>query len=153
MPERSSATAASWPWRFISFLLWYAKEFIVANLSVTADVLRPRSRMKMSPAIIAVPAASESDAEWTMISNLITLTPGTLTLTISREHRLLYVHGMFVESRQSLVAEIQEMEDRMLRAMRRIPGNLARPVEAPVVRPADESGADPQGPDAGGDDS
>lgn len=153
MPERASVSAASWPWRFISFLLWYAKEFILANVYVTLDVLRPRKRMKMSPAIIAVPAASESDAEWTMISNLITLTPGTLTLTISREHHLLYVHGMFVESRESLVAEIQEMEDRMLRAMRRSPGDLSRPVEAPVVRPAGGSDADSYGPDAGGDDS
>lgn len=151
MPEHTTVSAASWPWRFISFLAWYTKEFTLANLYVTLDVLRPRRRMKMSPAIIAVPAASESDAEWTMISSLITLTPGTLTLTISRAHRILYVHGMFVDSRESLVAEIQEMEDRMLKAMRRHPGDLSRPVEVPVVRPTDESDADPEQRGAGAD--
>ena len=127
-----------WPIRIISFLFWYAKEFILANLQVTADVLRPRKRMKMNPAIIAVPAASKSDSEWTLISTLITLTPGTLTLTLSKEHGILYVHGMFVDSREPLVAEIQEMEDRMLRALRRQPGDLSRPTEAPVVVPSDE---------------
>ncbi|NLS10668.1 Na+/H+ antiporter subunit E [Nesterenkonia sp. MY13] len=127
-----------WIWRIITFLFWYAKEFILANTRVSLDVLRPKGRQKMSPAIIAVPAASESDAEWTMISNFITLTPGTLTLTISREHKILYVHGMFVDSREALVAEIQEMENRMLGAMRRKPGDLSRPVEAPVVEPVDD---------------
>ena len=130
----------SWPFRIIGFLLWYAKEFVSANISVTAEVLRPRGRSKMRPAIIAVPAASRSDSEWTLISSLITLTPGTLTITISKEHGILYVHGMFVQSREQLVAEIQEMEDRLLRAMRRNPGDLSRPTELPVVRPMDEAG-------------
>jgi multicomponent Na+:H+ antiporter subunit E len=128
------STWISWPARAVSFMLWYAKEFILANLNVTLDILRPRRRMKMNPAIIAVPAASRTDTEWTMISSLITLTPGTLTITLSREHGILYVHGMFVDSREALVAEIQEMEDRMLRGMRRVPGDLSRPVEVPVVR-------------------
>ncbi|MCH8564515.1 Na+/H+ antiporter subunit E [Nesterenkonia sp. LB17] len=130
----------SWSFRIIGFLFWYAKEFIISNYTVTAEVLRLRGRSKMRPAIIAVPAASRSDSEWTMISSLITLTPGTLTITISKEHGILYVHGMFVESREQLVAEIQEMEDRLLRAMRRVPGDLSRPTQLPVVRPLDEAG-------------
>lgn len=135
----STTSTALWPWRVVTFLVWYAKEFLLANARVTADVLRPRGRQKMHPAIIAVPAASRSEAEWTLIASLITLTPGTLTLTISREHQILYVHGMFVDSREELVAEIQEMEDRMLGAIRRQPGDLTRPVEAPVVTPAEPS--------------
>lgn len=135
MPSRRHTPSGPWLWRIVMFLLWYAKEFLAANLAVTADILRPERRMKMNPAIIAVPAASEADREWTMISNLITLTPGTLTLTISRRHKLLYVHGMFADSRESLVADIQEMEDRMLAAMRRHPGDLSRPVQTPVVIP------------------
>lgn len=91
----------------------------------------------MNPAIIAVPAASKSDSEWTLISTLITLTPGTMTLTLSREHGILYVHGMFADTREDLVADIQEMEDRLLRAMRRRPGDLSRPTELPVVEPRD----------------
>ncbi|GAB3187762.1 Na+/H+ antiporter subunit E [Nesterenkonia suensis] len=125
------------PLRILSFLLWYLKEFVLANLHVTAEVLRPRSRRTMAPGILAVPAASRTDAEWTLISTLITLTPGTLTITLSKEHGILYVHGMFVESREAFVAEIQEMEDRLLHAMRREVGDLTRAVQAPVVAPVD----------------
>lgn len=139
MPSHKNSSTALWPWRIITFLFWYAKEFLVANMRVTADILRPRKRMKMSPAIISVPAASEASAEWTLISCLITLTPGTLTLSLSRKHQILYVHGMFADSRESMVAEIQEMEDRMLGAMRRRPGDLSRPVQVPVVEPEDKA--------------
>lgn len=139
MPSSTNNSTALWPWRIITFLFWYAKEFLMANAQVTADILRSRKRMKMKPAIIAVPAASSSRAEWSLISILITLTPGTLTLSLSRKHQILYVHGMFADSRESLVAEIQEMEDRMLGAMRRRPGDLSRPVQAPVVTPEDKA--------------
>lgn len=125
----------TWPWRIASFLVWYTREFVLANIHVIADVLRPVHRMKTQPAIVAVPAAARSNGEWMLIATLITLTPGTLTITLSRRHRILYVHGMFVASRESLVAEIQEMEDRMLCAMRRVPGDLSRPTARPVPRP------------------
>lgn len=143
MPEQMTSPSTPWPWRVITFFFWYVKEFVKANIQVTLDVLRPKSKQKMSPAILAIPAASRSETEWTLISCLITLTPGTLTLSISREHQILYVHGMFVHSREETAGEIQEMEDRMIGALRRRPGDLSRPLEAPVVVPSDE----PQGGD------
>lgn len=128
-----------WPVRMVGFLLWYAKEFILANLQVTADILRPSARMRTDPAIVAVPAASRTASEYTLISSLITLTPGTLTITYSRDHAVLYVHGMFAPTRDGLAAEVQEMEDRLLRAMRRQPGDLTRPPARPTVRPAEDA--------------
>lgn len=134
----------TWPLRIVSFLVWYAREFLVANIQVIADVLRPTGRMKMEPAIVAVPAASRSSGEWMLIATLITLTPGTLTITFSRRHKLLYVHGMFVSSREALVDDIQEMENRLLSAMRRVPGHLDRTTSLPVPMPSplDEDSAD-----------
>lgn len=131
----------TWPVRMIGFLLWYAKEFLLANLQVTADILRPSARMRTDPAIVAVPAASRTASEYTLISSLVTLTPGTLTITYSRDHAVLYVHGMFAASRDGLAEEIQEMEDRLLRAMRREPGDLSRPLARPTVRPAADAAA------------
>lgn len=136
------STWLTWPLRAVGFVVWYAWEFVLANYYVVVETLRPTPLMKATPAIVAVPAASKTDSEYALIATLITLTPGTLTITLSKEAGILYVHGMFVESRESFAEEIQEMEARMLRGMRRVPGDLTLPVERPVVRPSDMVRAD-----------
>jgi multicomponent Na+:H+ antiporter subunit E len=85
--------------------LWFARavalaglflwELMLANLRVAFDVLTPRHRMR--PGIIAVPLAARSDVEITLFANLITLTPGTLSLDVSDDRRILYVHAMYIE--------------------------------------------------------
>jgi len=79
---------------FVGFFLW---ELWKANLRVAADVLRPRPRME--PAIVAVPLDACSDEEATLLANMITLTPGTLSLEVTGGDgqgggRTLFVHAM-----------------------------------------------------------
>jgi multicomponent Na+:H+ antiporter subunit E len=52
--------------------------------------------MKMRPVVIAIPLEVTSEAAITMLGNLITLTPGTLTLDVSSDHSTMYVHAMDV---------------------------------------------------------
>lgn len=109
----------TWPGRIVVFCLWYLKEFIAANAKVTINILRIRPDLR--PGIVRINAASRTDTEYTLISSLITLTPGTLTITIDRQSHVLYVHGMFVSDRDSFEVEISDMEARMLKAVRRMP--------------------------------
>ena len=51
--------------------------------------------------MVAVPLDVTSDAAITLLGNLITLTPGTLTLDVSTDHLPLYVHVMNVEDVES----------------------------------------------------
>ncbi|MCG8349308.1 MAG: Na+/H+ antiporter subunit E, partial [Chloroflexales bacterium] len=72
--------------------LW---EIIVANLNVARTVLfTPRAKLR--PGIIAVPLDVTSDVEITMLANIITLTPGTLSLDVSDDRKVLYVHAIDV---------------------------------------------------------
>jgi multicomponent Na+:H+ antiporter subunit E len=75
---------------FIAFFLW---ELVVANLRMARDVLSPRPRF--SPGVIAVPLDLESEGTITAFANLLTLTPGTLSLDISRDLKVLYIHDMY----------------------------------------------------------
>jgi multicomponent Na+:H+ antiporter subunit E len=50
----------------------------------------------MRAAIIAIPLDAESDLEITVLANLITLTPGTLSLDVSQDRKILYIHAMHV---------------------------------------------------------
>jgi len=71
--------------RLPGFLLYFLKELLVANLKVAAAVVATAGRLR--PAIVAVPLTLDRDAEIALLANLITLTPGTLSLEVSPDRR------------------------------------------------------------------
>ncbi|MEM8738768.1 MAG: Na+/H+ antiporter subunit E [Planctomycetota bacterium] len=101
----------------IGFVLFLIYELILANLRVAYDVITPRANR--DPAVIGVPLDVETDAEITLLANLITLTPGTLSLDLSPDRKTLYVHAMFAEDRDAFCAEIKRgFERRVLELLR-----------------------------------
>jgi len=103
--------------RLPGFLLYFLKELLVANLKVAAAVVAPAGRLR--PAIVAVPLTLDRDAEIALLANLITLTPGTLSLDVSPDRRTLYVHAMAVSSPDDLRREIRDgFERRILEVFR-----------------------------------
>ena len=103
--------------RLPGFLLYILKEVAAANLKVAAAVVAPAGRLR--PAVVAVPLALDRDAEIALLANLVTLTPGTLSLDVSPDRRTLYVHAMAVTSPDDLRREIRDgFERRILEAFR-----------------------------------
>ncbi len=101
----------------ISFFFYFVKELIVANLKVAFDIITPKDYMK--PGIVAVPLDAETDMEITLLANLITLTPGTLSLDISKDKKVLYIHTLYLDDTEKFRAEIKAgMEKRLLEVMR-----------------------------------
>lgn len=49
------------------------------------------------PGIVAIPLDARTDAEIAVLANLITLTPGSVTLDLSEDRRVLYVHAMYID--------------------------------------------------------
>lgn len=76
---------------FVVFFLW---ELVKANMQVAYYILAPRRRMR--PGVIAMPLDARTDMEITLLSNLITLTPGTLSLDVSADRRVMYIHSMYL---------------------------------------------------------
>lgn len=79
-----------------ALILFYLKELIAASLRVAYEVLTPKDHMR--PAVVAIPLEVETDLEITLLANFITLTPGTLSIDISKDRKTLYVHEVYVES-------------------------------------------------------
>jgi multicomponent Na+:H+ antiporter subunit E len=101
----------------LAFTVFFAAELFLSNLRVAADVLSPRPRRR--PGVVAVPLEATEDVEITLLANLVTLTPGTLSLDVSEDRRTLYVHGMFVDDPETFRREIKEgFERRVLELMR-----------------------------------
>ena len=103
--------------RAVALAAYFAWEMLVANVRVAHDVLTPAYRMR--PAVVAIPLDANTDLEITLLANLISLTPGTLSLDVSADRRTLYVHGMFVRDRDSFIRSIKSgLERRLLEVLR-----------------------------------
>lgn len=73
--------------------VFFLKELLVASLKIAFDVITPKYLFK--PAVLALPLEARSDIEITILANLITLTPGTLSIDISEDRTILYVHSLY----------------------------------------------------------
>jgi multicomponent Na+:H+ antiporter subunit E len=103
--------------RLAGFLVYYVWELIKSNAIIAYDVLTPTHHMK--PGVIGIPIDVETDLEITVLANLITMTPGTLSLDISPDRKTLYVHAMYINDPDKLRAEIKEnFERRVLELLR-----------------------------------
>lgn len=91
------------------FLLFFIKELIMANLQVASDVLRRQPRMQ--PAVVSIPVGDLSDAGVTLLANMITLTPGTLSLDVleqpgatdTERRRELQIHAMYAGTTKAAI--------------------------------------------------
>lgn len=99
------------------FLAFFLKEMWVASLRVAHDVLTPTSYHK--PGIIAYPLVDLTDFEITFLATIISLTPGTLSMDVSEDRKILFIHAMFIDEVDTLKAEIKErLEEPLLEVMR-----------------------------------
>ena len=101
------------PLRILRLALVFVKELILSGYRVARDTLSPR--MSFTPAIIALPLDLKHDAEITLLANLISLTPGTLSVDVSDDRTTLYVHAMNVDDPDALCLEIKEGFERLVR--------------------------------------
>ena len=103
--------------RVIGFVFYFLYELFKANLQVAADVITPKFYMK--PGIVEVPLDAKSDLEITLLANIISLTPGTLSLDVSDDKKVLFVHAMYIDDKAKFIAGIKNgFEKRLLAILR-----------------------------------
>lgn len=89
VPRRSGLSRAL---RLVPFTAFMIAEVVKSCLAVARITLGPIATLR--PAILAVPTQGLSDAQITLLANMITLTPGTISLDTSPDKSHLYVHVM-----------------------------------------------------------
>ena len=100
----------------IVFLVALVRDLIVANVRVAIEIVTPGYQMR--PGIVRVPTRTRTPMEATILANLITMTPGTLTLEVDPDTFDLYVHGLYIDDIDAFRADIARTEDRLLKVMR-----------------------------------
>src|SRR5690606_9223364 len=91
--------------KVISFVFFFLYELIKANLQVAYEVVTPH--YNMSPGIVKVPLDAETDLEISFLANLISLTPGTLSIDVSDDKKVLYVHSMYIKDKELFISGIK----------------------------------------------
>lgn len=101
----------------ISFVFFFLYEMLRANFQVAYDVITPKFFMK--PGIVQYPMDARTDLEITFLTNLISLTPGTLILDVSDDKKVVYIHVMYLADKDAFIQQIKGgLEKRLLDILR-----------------------------------
>lgn len=103
--------------RIFLLLCLFIKELTNSAIKVALTVLSPR--MELKPGFITYEIKLDRDFEITLLANLITLTPGTLSVDVSEDRKLLFIHALDCSDPEGIRADIANgFERRILEAFR-----------------------------------
>ncbi|KZZ83381.1 MULTISPECIES: Na+/H+ antiporter subunit E [Bacillaceae] len=100
-----------------TLLTIFMKELIMANLSVLKIIITPK--LKLTPGIFSYETELTKAWEITVLSNLITLTPGTLVVEISDDNKTLYIHAMDISSEEEARKDIRDSFEKAIKEVSR----------------------------------
>lgn len=86
--------------RFFVYLPWLLWEIVKSNVAVAKVILSPR--MPLSTSVMTTPGSQRSDLGLTIYANSITLTPGTVTLSI--DENVLSVHALTTDAAEGVAS-------------------------------------------------
>jgi len=99
-------------YRVVRLALYFLWELLLSSVRVAWDVIRPFPAN--NPKIIEVPLDVKSDLEILLVTNLISLTPGTLSLDVTPDRKTLLVHAMFATDPEAEIAGLKAGMERMV---------------------------------------
>ena len=103
--------------KMLVFLAYFFSEIVKGSVKIAFDIATPKHFMH--PGIIAVPLTAKTDIEITILANLITFTPGTMSLDVSTDRKVLYVYCVYLSDEEKEVANIKNgLEKKLLEAIR-----------------------------------
>ncbi|MBM7569586.1 Na+/H+ antiporter subunit E [Aquibacillus albus] len=86
-------------------IVLFIKELILSNINIIKLVFN--RKQDFEPGILALPTDLKSNWEITLLANLITLTPGTLTVAVSDDHSILYIHAVDIGDVEETISSIK----------------------------------------------
>lgn len=90
--------------RIAGLSILFLKELLLSAVKVARIVLQ--REMPLNPAFVTYPLTVQGDGQITLLANLITLTPGTLSVDVSEDRRILYIHAIDAPDLDALRADI-----------------------------------------------
>lgn len=101
----------------IRLIFLFFSELVKSNISVIKLVLSPQ--LSLRPGVFALETDLKKDWEITILSNLITLTPGTLVLDVSDDNKILYIHAIDLEDAEQAKWDIKNTFEKAIKEVSR----------------------------------
>jgi multicomponent Na+:H+ antiporter subunit E len=98
--------------KILPFFFMFAYEIIISNIKVIYEILTPKEHMY--PGIIQIALNCRTDQQRVWLSNVLSLTPGTIVVTMSPDKTYLFLHIMFLQHREALVKDIRKIEQHII---------------------------------------
>jgi multicomponent Na+:H+ antiporter subunit E len=102
------------PLQALRFFGYFLAKLVEANAVVAWEVVTPSNRI--NEGIVAVPVTGASDVLVSMVANVISLTPGTLTIEIRTDPHVLFVHVLHLHDIDAVRRDVTRLERYVLRA-------------------------------------
>lgn len=118
-PARTSTTTTVRPLALVKFAAYSLWSLIRASAIVAWEVVTPQNRIHQG--IVATPLRTTSPGVITLIANVISLTPGTLTLEVHEETSTLFVHILHLRTVDEVREDIHRLEALAVRAFPAVP--------------------------------
>ena len=94
------------PLVLLRFMVIVLYDIIVANIAVARLILGRQDSLQ--PAFIVMPLVLRSEIGISVLANTISLTPGTVSVSLSPDRRCLFVHSLHTTDPDELVETIRE---------------------------------------------
>ena len=109
-PERLCVRCPGKALAYLLMLLW---DITLANLVVARLILGPSARLR--PAFVRLPLSLDNPFAVFVLANAVSLTPGTVSTSLSADRRTLLLHVLDLEDADQLVARIKDRYEAPLR--------------------------------------
>lgn len=96
------------PWYIVRFAALFLWSLTKASAEVAWEVLTPGSHIREG--IVAVELRTTSPGLMTLIGNVVSLTPGTLTLEVRQDPPTLYIHVLHLHDVDAVKADVHRFE-------------------------------------------
>ena len=100
-------------YKVIKLIVVFFIELMKANIDVSKIVLQPR--LKNQPGFFIYHTDLKHDWQIVLLSNLITLTPGTVVLGISDDRTKIYIHSIDFSTKEEEIESIKSSLEKVVR--------------------------------------
>ncbi|MBN2349994.1 MAG: Na+/H+ antiporter subunit E [Bacteroidales bacterium] len=100
------------PYKLLTFLLYYLFKVIQSNIYIAYDILTPK--MHTNPGYVWVPIRINSKFGLLFLSNLISMTPGTLSIDYSEKKNALLVHYLYDSKEHIVLTDIERIQNKII---------------------------------------